>query len=117
MRKLRNAIAFMLIFTVASITQAKEYVVTTYGAKGDGTSINTKYIQSAIDQAHKDGGGKVIIPAGIFLSGTLALKSNVELSLKKGAVLLGSIDINDYYRIKGDNALIISRDQHDISIS
>jgi len=117
MRKLRNASAFMLIFTIASITQAKEYVITNFGANGNGVTLNTEAIQSAIDQAHKDGGGKVIIPPGTFLSGTLALKSNVELSLEKGAVLLGSIDINDYYRIAGDNALIIARDQHDIKIS
>ena len=117
MRKLRNAIAFFLIFAIASITQAKEYVITDFGAINDGKTLNSKAIQTAIDQANRDGGGKVIIPQGIFLSGTLAMKSNVELSLAKGSILLGSIDINDYYRIKGDNALIISRDQHDISIS
>jgi hypothetical protein len=117
MRKLRNASTFILVFTIASFCLAKEYIITDFGAVNDGMTLNSKAIQSAINKAHEDGGGKVIIPSGIFLSGTLALKSNVELSLEKGAILLGSIDINDYYRIESDNALIIARDQHDIKIS
>jgi polygalacturonase len=117
MKKIRIAAAFMLIVTFSSITQAKDYLITDFGALGNGIALNTKAIQSAIDQVNNEGGGKVIIPPGIFLSGTLALKSNVELTLEKGAVLLGSIDIKDYYRIENDNALIIARDQHDIKIS
>jgi hypothetical protein len=117
MKKIRIATAFMLIVTFASATMAKDYVITDFGALGNGITLNTKAIQSAIDLANKDGGGKVIIPNGIFLSGTLAIKSNVELYLDKGAILLGSTDINDYYRIENDNALIIARDQRNIKIS
>ena len=117
MENLRIISLCLLLGSIAISTEAKDYVITNFGAIPDGATLNTNAIQSAIDQANKDGGGRVIIPEGIFLSGTLALKSKVELLLKRGAVLLGSIDINDYYRIEGNNALIIAHDQHDISIS
>ncbi|MBN2022347.1 MAG: right-handed parallel beta-helix repeat-containing protein [Pirellulales bacterium] len=75
---------------------AKTLDVTEFGARGDGTTLNTKAIQAAIDQAHQDGGGTVLVPAGQFVTGTLALKSNVELHLAHGAALLGSNDPDDY---------------------
>lgn len=117
MEKVRTIAALVLVFSFGVVSLAKEYTVTDFGAINDGVTLNSKAIQSAIDRAHEEGGGMVIIPEGIFLSGTIVLKSNVELSLVKGAVLLGSVDINDYYRIENDNALIIARDQHDIIIS
>jgi polygalacturonase len=70
--------------------------ITAYGAVGNGTILNTNAIQKAIDACYKSGGGKVIIPAGVFLTGTIALNDNITLQLNKGAVLLGSTDVNDY---------------------
>jgi polygalacturonase len=67
-----------------------------YGAKGDGATLNTKLIQSAIDDCSKAGGGTVYFPAGRFVSGTLFLKSHVTLFLDAGAVLEGSKNIKDY---------------------
>jgi hypothetical protein len=58
---------------------------------------------SAIDACHDDGGGTVLIPAGgVFRSGTVVLRCNVELHLERGAVLTASPDINDFgtgYRV------------------
>lgn len=70
-----------------------------YGAIGDGITLNSAAIQQAIDHCAQTGGGKVIFPAGRFVSGTIALKSNVTLRLEKGAVLLGSTDVNDYQNL------------------
>ena len=67
-----------------------------YGAKGDGTTLNTKFIQSAIDACAKAGGGTVSFPSGRFISGTIFLKSNVTLCLEPGAILEGSKKIEDY---------------------
>ncbi len=84
------------------------YMITEYGAKGDGVSLNTCSIQEAIDDCYKNGGGRVIIPPGKFLTGTLEMKNDIELHLKKGAVLLGSPNIEHYpeketdYRFYGD---------------
>jgi hypothetical protein len=68
-----------------------------YGARANGKTLNTMAIQNAIDAAHKGkNGGKVIIPKGTYLTGSLVLKSKVHLYLEEGAVLLGSTDPNDY---------------------
>ncbi|MBB5287243.1 polygalacturonase [Rhabdobacter roseus] len=66
------------------------------GAKGDGKTMDTQAIQSAIDQCHQAGGGKVYLHNGTFLSGTIYLKSNVTLYVEAGATLLGSANVDDY---------------------
>lgn len=75
------------------------YNIAEKGAIGDGKTINTKLIQAAIDACGKNGGGTLLIPKGIFLSGALFLKSGVNIELQEGAVLKGSTDINDYPKI------------------
>jgi hypothetical protein len=75
---------------------AKVYNVRDFGAKGDGATVDTAAIQAAIDAANKDQGGTVLIPAGIFITGTLELKSNVTLHLAAGGKLLGSDKIENY---------------------
>ncbi|MEM6379416.1 MAG: glycosyl hydrolase family 28 protein [Bacteroidota bacterium] len=77
-----------------------EHLITEYGAVSDGNTINTEAIQSAIDAVFKKGGGKVIVPAGEFLSGTLFMKDKVELHLQEGAVLKGSPYLKDYPKIE-----------------
>jgi polygalacturonase len=83
-------LAFLPFFT-----QAQVYNVLEMGATPDGKTLNTNIIQSAIDKCSKDG-GKVVIPKGVFLSGTLYLKNNVNIYLEEGAVLLGSSSFKDY---------------------
>ena len=67
-----------------------------FGAKGDGTTLDTRAIQSAIDSAAVCGGETVVLPPGRYLSGTLVLKNNVALHIEKGAILLGSTSLDDY---------------------
>lgn len=90
----------MLLLAISSASSlflhAKDVDITAYGAVGDGKTKNTEMIQKAIDACHGSGGGKVIFPAGTFLSGTVIIKDNVTLQLEKNAVLLGSIDLEDY---------------------
>lgn len=64
------------------------------GAKPE--KMVTKAIQKAIDKVSRDGGGKVVIPAGIWKTGRIELKSNVNLHLEEGAELHFSGNINDY---------------------
>ncbi len=70
--------------------------VVKYGAVGDGQHKCTAAIQRAIDEMAAKGGGKVIIPSGLWLTGPIVLKDNINLHLEKGATLLFSPDINDY---------------------
>ncbi len=72
------------------------YNVCDFGAKGDGSSVDTQAIQEAINTCAQDGGGIVILPSGTFLSGTLFLRSQVHLELSLGATLLASRNQSDY---------------------
>lgn len=82
--------------TVAFTTRAEEKVldITTFGAKGDGLTVNTKAIQHTIDACPR--GGVVRIPAGVFVSGALFLKSYMTLLIDKGGILKGSTNDADY---------------------
>ena len=69
--------------------------ITEYGAVPGTGAKCTEQIQRAIDECAKEGGGTVVIPAGVFLSGSVRLRSGVELHLEHGAVLRASHDEND----------------------
>jgi polygalacturonase len=71
------------------------YDIRDFGAKGDGTTVNTKAVQIAIDKCTSTG-GVVLVAGGQFVTGTIFLKSNVCLRVEAGAVLLGSPHIADY---------------------
>lgn len=98
-----------------------------FGAVADGSTINTAAIQAAINKASTSGGGQVTVPAGIFATGTIVLKSHVHLYLEPGAVLLGSVHLDDYTaivpRIRSytdnytDKSLIYAEDAVDVGIA
>ncbi len=66
------------------------------GAIPDGHTLNTKSINGAIDAMHKKGGGVVLVPAGLWLTGPIVLKSNINLHLATGATLLFTKDFDQY---------------------
>ncbi|MBZ9730099.1 glycoside hydrolase family 28 protein [Salegentibacter sp. JZCK2] len=74
--------------------------ITDFGAKAGGLTKNTKAITDAIADVHDNGGGKVIIPRGIWLTGPIEFKSNINLHLEAGALLLFSRDFDDYELVK-----------------
>ena len=67
-----------------------------FGAVADGFTLNTVIFNDAIEELAAKGGGTLNIPAGIYLTGPITLKSNICLNLEKGALLLFSTDRNDY---------------------
>ena len=82
-----------------------EYNVLSFGALGDGITNDTAAIQAAIDACCRSGGGRVSFPGGrTYRSGTLVLRSNLELHLQMGAVLKGSDDLGDYLLFGGEPA-------------
>ena len=90
-----------------------EYNILKYGAKSDGKTVNTKFIQKAIDKCNMDGGGTVIVPPGKFITGMLYLKDNVTLRLEKGSLLESSIDIKDFPTNSEYDKCVISIDGKD----
>ena len=79
----------------------KDYIITDFGARMC-DSLQTENIQAAIDAAFLAGGGRVVIPKGIFLTGGIRLRSNVTLYLESGAILKGSRSPEDYFAYLDD---------------
>jgi hypothetical protein len=114
---LKKIILLAACYCCFLFSYAKDKVITRYGAVADGKTINTRFIQRAIDEASKEGGGRVVIPPGNFMTGSLQLKSGVELHLQAGACLQGSHSLADYTPVRGRNALIEGDGQENIAIT
>ncbi|MDP9080302.1 MAG: glycosyl hydrolase family 28 protein [Bacteroidota bacterium] len=102
--------------SMAVSAQIKIYNIKHYGAIADVKTNNTTAIQKAIDEASANGGGRVLVPAGKFVTGVITLKSNVELHIDKNGLLLGSAIRADYGEGKA-SPLIVSNNQHHIAIT
>jgi len=104
----------ILLFNYA--LKAQDFLITDFGAKAGISYTNTIAINKAIETCAGKGGGRVIIPAGIFKSGTLLMKDHVTLYLESGATLLASTDLKDFpvqpqptYRSQKDPAVVSGR--------
>lgn len=113
---LRRLSAIILGVTILISCNKRKYDILKYGAIADGETNNAPYIQKAIDEASEKGGGKVIVPPGVFVSGAVFLKDNVELHLQKGALLLGSTSRLHYGEDEA-HALISAEKKNNISIT
>lgn len=78
----------------------KTFFVTDFGATGDGHTLNTEPFRKAIESCSKSGGGTVVVPAGLWLTGPIELQSNVNLHFERGALVVFSPDHNNYPIIK-----------------
>jgi len=115
---LSAALAFVATPAVAVTVSIAER-----GAVGDGKTLDTAAIQAAVDDCAGKGGGTVLVPAGVWLTGSVGLKSQVTLRLEAGAVLRGSSRIEDYptngfkhLEMGGTRSLLWALHQSDISI-
>ncbi len=112
--------SFLIVVTgilLLNIVSASDHLITASGAVADGRTVNTKAIQNLIDKVAAAGGGRVVVPPGNFMTGTLELKTGVDLHVMLGANLLGSHSTYDYRKLAGRAALIIAENQHNIAIS
>src|SRR5213075_2449658 len=78
------------------IFKNQDFIITDFGATGDGITKNTEAFRKAIDTCAASGGGRVVVPAGKFLTGAIYLKSNVNLHLQNNATIVFSHDTTDY---------------------
>lgn len=102
MKNIYPLIAVLIIcssFILINKAKDKTYLITDYGAKGDSLAMNTKNIQQAIDDCAAKGGGTLVVPKGIFLSGAIFLKKGVNLKVDKGGMLKGSLAQDDYPQV------------------
>lgn len=98
------------LFAITSLSaHSQDYIITANGVGNDSTQLSTQAIQQVIDKANENGGGTIVIPQGVFLTGALFFKPNTHLRLEKGAVLKGSDNIADYpllpSRMEGRNLM------------
>jgi polygalacturonase len=111
------------ILTVALLSlwtltlSAKDYKASMFGVKSDGTTLNTRSIQKAVDFINENGGGRLVFYVGRYLTGNIQLKSNVTIKLEEGAVLVGVTSIYDYIDINGTRSLISADNQTNIGIT
>ncbi|MEO9099264.1 MAG: glycosyl hydrolase family 28 protein [Ginsengibacter sp.] len=117
------ALAFLL--GSSNIVFAKDYPANFFGINGNSNTLNTRSIQFGIDYISDHGGGRLVFDAGVYLTGTIHLKSGVTLQLDEGATLLGSTNPFDYDRQntpfdngrKTSLTLISGLNQNDIGIT
>jgi len=130
MKFLLTVISFSFLFISNAQSQKVFYNVKEFGAKGDGTTMDTKAINKIIEDAAATGGGTIYFPAGNYLSGSIRLKNNICLFIDQGAVLIAASDstefdkpeksVNDTYQDYGHshwhNSFIWGEKLHDVSI-
>src|SRR6202012_843068 len=123
---------FFILTNAFGQSQQGIYNVRDFGAKGDGKNLDSKAIDKAINAAANKGGGRVYLPAGNYLSGSIHLKSNISLYLEQGATIIATDDdpgsaydqeeqtVNTIYQDSGHshfhNALLWGENLHDVSI-
>ncbi len=106
----------------------REFLITDFGAKPGGESDARPAILKAISQAVSEGGGRVVLPAGKWLSnGPIHLQSKIDFHVSEGATLLFGADTEDYLpvvltrwegtELYGYSPLIYARDVHDVAIT
>jgi polygalacturonase len=101
-------------------------LITSFGAVGDGRTLNTRAFAGACAAAEQAGGGTIVVPAGHFRTGSIVLPSRTTLRIEAGAVILGSQDPSDYpLRAQSwegtiretHDPLIGAHDAHDVAVS
>ncbi len=123
MTAILRSFCIAICFIQPLFPSAQDYNILNAGAKGDGVTLNTLSIQKAIDSISSSGGGKILIPPGTFLTGTLQLKSHIHLYLEEGAVLKGSPNLKDYkiYQAEGYElshyGVLYAQNENNITIS
>lgn len=97
---IKSILAAALFYAaVAAPLQAKNLNTSKLGIKGDGVTLVTDKLQKAIDRCAATGGGTLTVSPGTYLTGTLYLRSHVQLHIERGAVILGSTRIPEDYPV------------------
>ena len=99
MKKFLGLVASLLLFAgTGQVLEAADYFARDFGAVPDGFTLNTRSIQAAIDFVSAQGGGRVVLDNGDYVSGTIYLKDGVTLWIDEDCSLLGSLNPFDYIK-------------------
>lgn len=98
MKHLYRLLITIICISTHLVAEAKNgvYDIREYGAKNDTIQLSTKAIQSAIDECNANGGGTVLVAGGGYKTGSIVLRSGVNLHIEAGATLYGSTNLADY---------------------
>ena len=107
----------LLLLVFHASVFAKDYDVLDFGARADGTTLNTTIIQAAIDYISTHGGGRLVFKPGVYVTGSIYLKSDVTLHLEKGSELQGSGNPFDFQKTSGWTALLFAIQQDHIAVT
>jgi polygalacturonase len=122
---------YIILLTLACLASAADFDVKSFGATGDGTTLDSPAINKAIDATYAAGGGTVQIPAGNYLSGSIRLQSHVAIHFSPGAAIIATNDpaaydepepnqwdkFQDYGHSHFHNSLIWGENIEDVSIT
>ena len=88
----------------------KTFSIKDFGAVGDGQTINTIAFEKTIDACTKAGGGKVVVPAGLWLTGPIQLRSNINLVVERGALIQFTGERTQYpiIQMEGSNSYVVA---------
>jgi polygalacturonase len=112
------------------VIPARTFTLTDFGAVGDGRTLNTTAFQRAIAAVERAGGGRLVVPPGVFRTGSFTLCSSLELHLAEGAVIEGPPTFTDYglpepetltrrqaAALQKPAPLLSGRDLHDVALT
>ena len=94
-----------------------------FGGSGDGVTLNTEAFRRAISALEKMGGGHLIVPSGVWVTGLISLKDNIDLHLERSAIIIASPDKNDHFKVsngvrdKKPSTLISASKRKNVSIT
>jgi polygalacturonase len=110
----------------------RDYKLTDFGGTGDGKTWNTEAFNSAIAKIKADGGGRLIVPSGVFLTKPFKLCGQLDLHLEEGAIIQAPATFTDYglpepetlktqddvkANVKAPSPLVTGKDLHDVAIT
>lgn len=97
---LYKGLPFEMAYVTRPVIPSRTVSIVDFGGIGDGVASNTKAFADAIASLSEKGGGHLIVPAGIWFTGPIALKSNIDLHITPNAIILFDPDVNLYPIIK-----------------
>ena len=112
----QNFMLALAALCLAISANSQVHQASSFGIKSDGVTLNTRSIQKGIDFISENGGGVLEFSVGRYLTGSIFLKSNVEIRLREGAILVGSTNPYDYDMVEGNYSLLLAKGQKNISV-